>query len=90
MNASDIVYFCVKDSDGRVLMEVGKVEPEATPFWIVLRDPKNPNATVRHYDVNEARKEADRLCIKYNAPFWVLRVEPEGYAEPRSPRWVPV
>ena len=90
MTTNDILYFCIKDSEGSVLMEIGKAKPEAAPFWIVLRDPQNPNATARHDTVDEARKEADRLCIKLNAPFWVLRIEPEGYAEPRPSRWVPV
>jgi len=57
-------------------------------YWIVLRDPTIPNATARHATREAAQAEAERLAMKYGAPFHAYRVTLEGTAQPQRPLWV--
>jgi len=51
-------------------------------FWVVLRDKAETYVHKRHSSLEEARAEAERLCRKENARFYVLAVV--GLAQPCS------
>ena len=57
-------------------------------YWIVLRDPAIPNATVKHATREAAQAEAERLAMKHAVPFYAFRVTLEGFAQPQRPLWV--
>lgn len=52
-------------------------------FWIVLRDKSETYVTKRYASLEEARAEAERLCKRESARFYVLHVV--GCAEPKEP-----
>ena len=84
---SDEFWLQAKRGD-EVIIEIGN--PQLAPkerFWIVLRDPAHPNATARHRTFDDAQAEANRLCLKFNAPFYVFQVVSEGKVEPQVPLW---
>lgn len=45
-----------------------------TTFWIVMRDKKATTINKRHETFEDARREAERLCEKDHAKFFVLGV----------------
>lgn len=52
-------------------------------FWIVIKDIKETYTSKRHPSEEEAKAEAERLCKKENARFFVL--EMVAYVEPQEP-----
>ena len=56
---------------------------ETVKFYMVMRDDCNNYSKKRHATEREARVEAQRLCIKENARFFVMTFI--AYVEPESP-----
>ena len=53
-------------------------------FWIVIRDTERANLVCkRHFSEGEARVEAERLCKKENARFFLLHTV--AYVDPNEP-----
>ncbi len=55
---------------------------EMDKFWIVMRDKSETYVVKRHVTEEEAKAEAERLCRKENARFFILEVT--AYVEPKD------
>ena len=64
-----------------------------SPFYVVVRESKpgwTNNVSVYHPTIEDAKAEAERLCVKHGDRFYVMAAV--GFVEPMAPPtlWVPV